>query len=144
MTNNLKPTTLFFKRSQFLFYSSNIPKFLAMTATNNANSVLASLDSHPEPLRSKRQGGCVLSVVCLMKMPKIETILQVLEQCLPVRTQEWECVQVEFTSTHFRPLQDITSLQRVQHAGKEGDSNKQSHMPSFCLACQEILQCTCR
>ena len=35
-----------------------------------------------------------------------------MEQCLPVGTQEWEYVETEFSSTHFRPLRDVTSLRK--------------------------------
>ena len=45
------------KKSQFI-NSSNIHKFFAMTATNNANSLHGFWDGAPEPLKITQRGGC--------------------------------------------------------------------------------------
>ena len=90
------------QKSQFI-NSSNIHKFLAITAANNANSLHAVLDGTLELLKITWQGGHVRDSL-LYTNAEIETLLQLMEQCLPVGTQEWEYVETEFSSTHFRPL----------------------------------------
>jgi hypothetical protein len=82
-----------------------------MTATNNPNMLHAFLDGTSESLKITQQGGCGKGSL-LYKNEEIETLLQLMEKCLPVGNQEWEYVETESTSTHFRPLQDITSLQK--------------------------------
>ena len=96
------------KKSQFI-NSSNIHKFFAMTATNNANSLHGFWDGAPEPLKITQRGGCAKGSL-LYTNEVIDTLIQLMEKCLLVGTQEWEYVETEFTSTHFRPLWDINSL----------------------------------
>ena len=69
-----------------------------MTAANNANSLHAVLDGTPEPLKITRRGGCVKGSLSNTNA-EIETLLPLMEQCLPVGTQEWKNVETNFTST---------------------------------------------
>ena len=70
-----------------------------MTATNKANSLYAFLDGTPETLKVTQQDGHIKGRLSHTN-DKIETLLQVMEKCLPVRTQEWEYVETEITSRH--------------------------------------------
>ena len=81
----------------------------AANNANNANSLHAVLDDTPEPLKITRRGGRVKGSLSYTNAD-IEKLLQLMEQCLPVGTQEWEYAETEFSSTHFRPLQDVTSI----------------------------------
>ena len=83
----------------------------AANNANNANSLHAVLDDTPEPLKITRRGGRVKGSLSYTNAD-IEKLLQLMEQCLPVGTQEWEYVETEFSSTHFRPLRDVTSLRK--------------------------------
>ena len=74
------------KNSQII-KSSNIHKILAMTSPNNANSLHPFLDGTPEPLQLTWQGGHVQGSL-LYTNEEIEMLLQLMEQCLPVGTQE--------------------------------------------------------
>ena len=58
-----------------------------MTAANNVNSLHAFLDGAPEPLKITQQGGCVKGSL-MYTNEEIVTLLQLIEQCLPVGTQE--------------------------------------------------------
>ena len=98
------------QKSQFI-NSSNIHKFLAMIATNKANSLHTFWDGIPEPLKITQRGGRVKGNLSYTSA-EIETLLQLMEQCLHVGTQEWEYVETEFSSTHFRPLWDVASLRK--------------------------------
>ena len=63
----------------------------------------------PEPLKITQQGGCVKGSL-LYTNEEIDMLLQLMEQCLPVGTQEWEYVETEFTATNFRPLQILLAF----------------------------------
>jgi hypothetical protein len=80
-----------------------------MAVANKANNFHAFLDGAPEPLKVTHQGGHVKGSL-LYTNAEIEMLFQLMEKCLPVGTQEWEQDETQFTSTHFRPLQDATSL----------------------------------
>ena len=69
------------------FNSSNIHKFLTMTATINANRLHAFLDGAAEPLKITQQSDCDNGSLSY-KNEEIELLLQLMEQCLPVGTQE--------------------------------------------------------
>ena len=68
-------------------------------------------DGTPEPLKITQRGGRVKGNLSYTNA-EIETLLQLMEQCLHVGTQEWEYVETEFSSTHFRPLWDVASLRK--------------------------------
>ena len=80
-----------------------------MTDANIANSLHAFLDGAPEPLKITQQGSHGKGRL-LYTNEDIKKLLQLMEKCVPVGNQEWEYDETEFTSTHFRPLQDTTSL----------------------------------
>ena len=80
-----------------------------MTSTNWTNSHHALLVGTPEQLKATWQGGHVKGSLLNIN-EEIETLLQLMEQCLPMGTQQWEYVETEFTSNHFKPLWNIASL----------------------------------
>ena len=79
-----------------------------MTSTNWTNSHHALLVGTPEQLKATWQSGHVKGGLLNIN-EEIEMLFQLMEQCLPMGTQEWEYVETEFTSNHFKPLWNIAS-----------------------------------
>jgi hypothetical protein len=74
------------KKQQYI-NSSIIHTVLALTAAYKANSLYAVLDDTLEPLKVTHQGGCVKGSLSYTNA-ETEMLLQLMEQCLPVGTQE--------------------------------------------------------
>ena len=95
------------KNSQII-NASNIHKILAM-ASPKRKYPPSFLNDVPEPLKITQQGGCVQGSLLYTK-EEIEMLLQLMEQCLPVGTQEIGYIlKLNLLSLTLDPLWDINS-----------------------------------
>ena len=81
-----------------------------MIVTNDNTTMGPPLDITPASMKKKRGGrvkGCLS-----YSNSQVESLLDLMEQYLPVGTQEWEYIANEYSSAHPRPLRDVASLRR--------------------------------
>ena len=106
---------------------------LSMIVTNDNTTMGPPLDITPASM--KKQGGCVKG--CLSyNNSQVESLLDLMEQYLPVGTQEWEYIANEYSSAHPRPLRDVASLRRKFNtlAKKKMPTGNPSCPPFVCRA----------
>ena len=81
---------------------------LSMIVANDNTTMGPPLDITPASMKKKR-GSCVKGCLSYSNS-QVETLLDLMEQYLPVGTQEWEYIANEYSSAHPRPLHDVASL----------------------------------
>ena len=101
---------------QLLFVDWNLCSFtlhpyfpiLSMIIANDNTTMGPPLDITPASMK-KKQGGCVKGCLSYSKS-QVKSLLDLMEQYLPVGTKEWEYIATEYSSAHPRPLCDVASL----------------------------------
>ena len=140
LQQNFRPCQLLLVDWYLCSYTSH-PHFpiLSMIVTNDNTTMGPPLDITPASMKKKRGGrvkGCLS-----YSNSQVESLLDLMEQYLPVGTQEWEYIANEYSSAHPRPLRDVASLRRKFNtlAKKKTPTGNPSCQPFVCWAKKSLM-----
>ena len=110
--------------------------------TANGNTTIRSpMDITPASMK-KKWGGCVKGCLSYSNS-QVESWLDLMEQYLPIGTQEWEYIANEYSSAHPRPLHDVASLRRKFNTlAKKKTPTGNPSCPPIVHRAKKNLQCT--